>query len=125
MNSGACTIAVVDDEEPVRKALGRLIRSAGFGVETFGCPLAFLQSLPRRLPDCAVLDLHMPQVNGFEVQAAIWRSGAGIPVVFITGDDTPAHRERALGQGASAFLRKPVDGEQLLEAIRSAIRHVA
>lgn len=122
MEKDARTVAVVDDEESVRKALGRLIRSAGFGVEMFGSGVDFLQSLQRRRPDCVVLDLRMPQVSGFDVQAALRRSGADVPVVIITGDDTPGNRERTLQQGACAFLRKPVDDAQLLDAIQSALR---
>jgi len=121
MKRDACLVAVVDDEESVRKALGRLIRSAGYGVEMFDSGAEFLQSLQRRRPDCVVLDLRMPQVNGFELQLALKRSGADVPVVIITGDDTAGNRERALRQGALAFLRKPVDDAQLIDAIQGAI----
>jgi FixJ family two-component response regulator len=114
-------IAVVDDEESVRKALGRLIRSAGFAVETFGSAVEFMQSLQRHRPDCVVLDLRMPVVGGMEVQSALARSGAGVPVIIITGDDAPQTRERVLRQGARAFLRKPVDGTALLDAIQEAV----
>ena len=114
-------VAVVDDEESVRKALGRLIRSAGFAVETFGSAVEFMHSLQRHRPDCLVLDLRMPGVGGTEVQSALSRSGVDVPVVVITGDDSPGGRERALRQGARAYLRKPVDDTALLEAIHSAI----
>src|SRR6186713_2463368 len=107
MQTDTCLIAVVDDEESVRKALGRLIRSAGFSVETFASGVEFMQSLQRHRPHCVVLDLRMPVVNGFDVQSALVRSGAGVPVVIITGDDSPASRERTLRQGAHAYLRKP------------------
>lgn len=114
-------VAVVDDEESVRKALGRLIRSAGFSVETFGSAVEFMHSLQRHRPDCVVLDLRMPVVSGSEVQSAMVRSGAVVPVVIITGDDSPESRARALGQGAIAYLRKPVDDTALLDAIQAAI----
>jgi len=121
MQRESCLIAVVDDEESVRKALGRLIRSAGFSVETYGSAVDFMHSLNRHRPDCVVLDLRMPVVSGMEVQSAIVRSGAGVPVVIITGDDSPESRERTLRQGARAYLRKPVDDTALLEAIQGAI----
>lgn len=114
-------IAVVDDEESVRKALQRLIRSAGFAVETFPSGAEFLQSVQTHEPACVVLDLHMPQVNGFEVQDELARAGARVPVVIITGHDTPEARARAIGQGAKAYLRKPVDDMVLLDAINAAI----
>ena len=122
MHKDACLIAVVDDEESVRRALGRLIRSAGFGVEMFGSGMEFMQSLQRHRPDCVILDLRMPTINGMDVQSALVRSGSGVPVVIITGDDSPDTRERTLRQGARAYLRKPVDDAMLIDAIHSAIQ---
>jgi FixJ family two-component response regulator len=121
MQREPCLVAVVDDEESVRKALGRLVRSAGYAVETFGSAVEFMHSLQRHHPDCVVLDLRMPVVSGLEVQSAIVRSGAAVPVIIITGDDSPETRERTLRQGARAYLRKPVDDTALLEAIQGAI----
>jgi FixJ family two-component response regulator len=115
------TIAVVDDEEQVRKALQRLLRSAGMRVETFPTGAEFLDALRTSQPDCVVLDLHMPGVNGFEVQARLNQSGTRLPVVVITGHDTPESRARALTGGASAYLPKPVDDLMLLDAIVAAI----
>jgi two-component system, LuxR family, response regulator FixJ len=113
-------IAVVDDEEPIRKALMRLMRSVGLGVETFASGPEFLQSLDTRLPDCVVLDLHMPQMNGFSVQAHLAQKHAAVPVIILTGHDLPNARERAMAGGASAFLRKPVLDRTLLDAISAA-----
>ena len=72
-------------------------------------------------PDCLVLDLHMAEMNGFDVQAALARSGSTIPVVVITGRDTDDARTRALQLGASDYLPKPVDHEALLAAIDLAM----
>ena len=113
-------IAVVDDEEPIRKALMRLMRSVGLSVETFGSGAAFLESIETRLPDCVVLDLHMPQMDGFNVQASLARKCAALPVIILTGHDSPSARERAMEGGASAFLRKPVLDRTLLDAISAA-----
>jgi FixJ family two-component response regulator len=114
-------IAVVDDEENVRRALQRLFRSAGMDVETFPSGAEFLEALKTREPDCVVLDLHMPGVNGFEVQARFTEAAISVPVIVITGHDTEESRCRALGAGAFAYLRKPVDDEILLEAIQAAV----
>jgi FixJ family two-component response regulator len=114
-------IAVVDDEEPVRKALQRLLRSAGMDVETFPSGAEFLDSLRIREPDCLVLDLHMPGVNGFEVQARLRESGWRLPIVVITGHDTPEAQARSLTGGADAYLLKPIDDRVLLDAINAAI----
>lgn len=121
MENESAVIAVVDDERSVRKALERLFRSAGFAVETFGSGSDFLDSIQARLPSCLVLDLHMPQMDGFEVQARLAKRAARVPIVVITGHDSQESRERALAQGACAYLRKPVDDRLLLDAIRSAL----
>jgi len=122
MPTDAFFIAVVDDEESVLKALERLLRAEGFSVETFSSGADFLRSVQRHRPHCVVLDLHMPQLSGFQVQQALRQIDAALPVVIITGDDAPGSRARALGQGAKAFLRKPVDDAILLDAIYAAIR---
>jgi FixJ family two-component response regulator len=113
-------VAVVDDEEPIRKALMRLMRSAGLSVETFASGAEFLKSLDTHLPDCVVLDLHMPHMNGFTVQAHLARKYAALPVIIVTGHDLLNARDRAMAGGASAFLRKPVLDRTLLGAISAA-----
>lgn len=114
-------IAVVDDEESVGRALGRLLRSAGLDAETFLSGNEFLETLQDHRPDCIVLDLHMPKVDGFQVQARLAVADFRIPVIAITGHDTPESETRALEGGAVAYLRKPVDAETLLGTIAEAI----
>jgi len=114
-------IAVVDDEEPIRRALCRLIRAAGLDAEAFSCGAAFLASVDGNAPDCVVLDLHMPGMSGFDVLARLADLGPSVPVVAITGYDTPEARERVLATGATAYLNKPVDADALLDAIASAL----
>jgi FixJ family two-component response regulator len=120
MGSHALLVAVVDDEPGVRRALQRLLASVGMRVEDYGSGSAFLASLADHAPDCVVLDLHMPDVSGFDVQAALAERRPALPVVVITGHDTPAARARALDAGAAAYLCKPVDDETLLGAIVAA-----
>jgi FixJ family two-component response regulator len=98
----------------------RLMCSAGLSVETFGSGAEFLESIDTRLPDCVVLDLCMPQMDGFSVQASLARKCAALPVIIVTGHDLPQARERAMAGGASAFLRKPVLDRTLLGAISAA-----
>ena len=114
-------VAVVDDEESVRKALQRLIRSSGFDVETFGSGAEFLTSMQHHEPACVVLDLHMPGVNGFDVQDELNQARVQLPVVVITGHDTPSARTRVMNQGAAAYLCKPVDESMLMRAINEAL----
>ena len=114
-------VAIVDDEESVRRALGRLLRSAGFDVQTFASGIEFIHSLARSSPQCLVLDLRMPHMTGFDVQGALLEAKSDVPVVIITGDDSLESRELTLGRGARAYLRKPVDEAMLLDAIQNAI----
>ena len=121
MVSDVTLLAVVDDDADVRVALTRLVSSAGFEVETFASGLEFLRSIEDREPDCVVLDLHMPEMNGFDVQGALANSHPAVPVVVITGHDTPESRARAVQLGAKGYLCKPVNDEALLAAIGVAI----
>jgi FixJ family two-component response regulator len=113
-------ISVVDDEESVRKALSRLLRSAGMTVKTFSGGAEFLQSLADYKPDCVVLDINMPVVTGFDVLDRLAETKVPFPVVVITGLDSPAAHDRALGAGAVAYLRKPVNDQALLDAIAAS-----
>jgi FixJ family two-component response regulator len=114
-------IAIVDDDRSMCTALQRLLRLAGFDVETFPSGEAFLGSLPAGTPDCLILDLQMPGMTGFEVQVRLAEARVGVPVVTITGHDSPAAQERALAGGARVYLRKPVCEEELLAAIERCI----
>lgn len=114
-------LAVVDDDADVRVALTRLVSSAGFAVETYASGAEFLDSIEDHKPDCVVLDLHMPEMSGFDVQGALAEANAGIPVVVITGHDTPESRSRAVLLGSNAYLCKPIDDKALLAAIGAAV----
>jgi FixJ family two-component response regulator len=118
-------IAVVDDEDAVRKALKRLLLSAGFEVDVHADGRAFLSSLRARAPHCVVLDLHMPHISGLEVQERLTAARSTLPVIVITGHDSDSTRATALANGASAYLRKPVDEQVLLDAIAVAISRQA
>jgi FixJ family two-component response regulator len=117
-------IAVVDDEESVRRALARLLRSARLDAETFPSGDEFLETVLEHPPDCIVLDLHMPKLDGFQVQSWLARARLQIPVIVITGHDTPDSHERAMKWGAVAYLEKPLDGEALIAAITAAVAGV-
>jgi FixJ family two-component response regulator len=114
-------IAVVDDEESVRKALHRLFTAFDLDATTFASGRDFLDALPERRPDCLVLDLQMRAPNGFDVLAELAASGARLPVVIITAHDEPETRARCLSAGAAAYLCKPVHDQDLLNAIATAI----
>jgi len=125
MPKGAPLLAVVDDDADVRVALTRLVSSAGFAVETFASGAEFLHSVSDHEPDCVVLDLHMPEMSGFDVQGALANGHPDLPVVVMTGHDTSETRARALQMGAKVYLRKPINDEALLAAIGDAIGHAS
>jgi FixJ family two-component response regulator len=121
MNCTRALIAVVDDEDFIRRALARLISCAGYDVVTFADGSQFLRSIADIHPHCLILDLHMPVMSGAEVQTRIRAAGCRFPVIVMTGQDNNQIRDRALVAGASAFLRKPIDEQVLIDAIAVAL----
>jgi len=115
-------VAIVDDEESVRRSVERLLRSAGMEVQTFPSGREFLQALDDAIPDFLVLDLHMPAMNGFEVCEELQRSGVHLPVAIITGHDKPEYRAHAVAAGVAAYLPKPIDDKELIGVIAAAAR---
>ena len=122
MENTRTLVAVVDDEAAVRTALKRLLRSAGLVVQTFASGPEFLGALTGGLPDCVIIDIRMPGMTGFDVQARLKAENIKVPIVFITALDDPGDVQRAMQAGASAFLRKPFGDEDLLAAIGTAVR---
>ena len=117
-------IAVVDDEEAIRKALKRLLRAAGLEAEGYANGQAFLDAAADRSPDCVLLDLHMPTMSGEQLLPKIRRMAGRPPVIVITGHDTPETRDKCLAAGAAAYLRKPLDDRLLLNAISAALAKI-
>jgi DNA-binding NtrC family response regulator len=121
MSESVSQIYVVDDDVSVREAVGSLIRSAGLRVRTFASAQEMLASLRMELPSCLVLDIQLPDINGFELQQELATKDIQIPIIFLTGHGDIPMSVRAIKAGALEFLTKPFDDEYLLEAIRSAI----
>ena len=115
-------IAVVDDESPVRTMLGRLLRLADHQVTAFASGEEFLASLATQMPACAILDVHMPGLSGFDVQARLCAAHIEVPIVFITASDDLALERLALEAGAVSLLRKPFSNDALLDAVGAALR---
>ena len=118
-------VAIVDDEEPVRKALKRLLRASGLEAETYASGKDFLQASLVRRPDCVVLDLHMPGMDGLQVLHELSTSKTPLPAVVITAYDEPASRAKCLAAGAAAYLRKPLDERLLLNAISANVNRTS
>ena len=114
-------VLVVDDDASVRVALRRLIRSAGFAVETFASAEDLLETWPSDTSGCLIVDVQMPGLSGLELQTKLAASGSTVPIIFITAHDDPNVRSRALNGGATDFLEKPFDDEELIAAIHTAL----
>lgn len=113
-------IAIVDDDEIVRRSIKRLISSLSFEVDDFASGEEFLESLSRRRPACMLLDLHMPGLNGIEVIEALQTRRIKIPTIIITGNTRPDTRGRCLGAGAIGYLEKPLERDVVLATIQTA-----
>jgi FixJ family two-component response regulator len=113
-------VCVVDDDESVLRAVGRLLRASGFAVEVFVSAEEFLEAEHGVRPHCLVLDVRLRGMTGFELHAELRRAGKSPPVVFITAHDDPAARECARRAGAVQYLRKPFEESALIDALYRA-----
>jgi len=121
MPTPGATVFVVDDDASVREALRGLLRSAGFGVETFASAQEFLARPPSDLPGCLVLDVGLPDLSGLDLQQRMAEMNREIPIVFITGHGDVPTSVRAMKAGAVEFLMKPFGERDLFDAIRQAV----
>ena len=120
------TVFLVDDDSSVRKALARLIRVAGYKIETFASAQEFFKSKPETAGvACLVLDVRLPGLNGFELQQALQTANVAMPIIFITGHGDIPMSVKAMKAGAVDFLPKPVREEALLPAIEQALARAA
>src|SRR6266536_2515242 len=115
------TVFVVDDYAPVRSSISRLLRAAGFLVAAFASAQEFLAQYDPGVWGCLVLDVAMPALNGLELQHILEKAGSLLPIIFLTGSSDIPKSVQAMKHGASDFLTKPVNDEQLLAAVRVAI----
>jgi len=115
-------IFIVDDDTSVRRSLSMLLSSAGFNVETFQCAQCFLDSIPFDTEGCLLLDLCMPEMNGFTLQEKLNSYGSKLHVIFITAHSQAGDREKAMKAGAIGFIRKPFDDQTLIELINSVLK---
>ena len=115
------TVFLVDDDPSVRRSLQRLIKSAGFAVETFAGAREFLAAFQPRAKTCLLLDVQMPDMNGLELQEELNHRGADIPIIVMSGYANARMKADARSAGALAFLAKPFEEEELLDHIREAM----
>lgn len=114
------TIFIIEDDVSVNLAVNRLLEAAGFRTRCFTSAAALLADPGACSADCLVLDVHLPDMNGFELQRKLHAAGSSAPVVVITAHDDPMHRRAARDIGASAYITKPFSSLTLLEAVSRA-----
>jgi len=114
-------VFIVDDDISMRESLDAMVRFFGFNAEVFASAQAFLERPRTMLPNCLVLDVHLPDLSGLELQKMIASERTDMPIIFITGDGDVPMTVRAMKAGAVEFLTKPFDDDVLLDAIRQAI----
>jgi len=114
-------VAVVDDDVSAREGLESLIRSAGWRAETFASAQEFLAHSRPDAPGCLILDLQLPGLSGLDLQKRMAEVGLEIPIIFLTGHGNIPASVQAMKAGAVEFLTKPVDEQELLEAIQEAV----
>ena len=118
-------VYVLDDEPEMLKALTRLLRAQGLLVRGFTSAREFFAEERHQGPACLVLDVAMPEVDGLQVQDRLRRSGAELPIVFLTGHGDIPMSVRAMKAGADDFLTKPVNAADLLRAVRAALNRAS
>ena len=114
-------VFVIDDDAPMREALGNLFRSVGLQVEVFGSASEFLQSKLPDVPGCLILDIRLPRLSGLDFQAELVKAGIHIPIIFMTGHGDIPMSVRAMKAGAIDFLTKPFRDQEMLDAVTTAI----
>jgi len=114
-------VFVIDDDAPMREALGNLFRSVGLQVEVFGSASEFLQSKLPDVPGCLILDIRLPRLSGLDFQAELVKAGIHIPIIFMTGHGDIPMSVRAMKAGAIDFLTKPFRDQDMLDAVTTAI----
>jgi FixJ family two-component response regulator len=118
-------VAVVDDDESMREALESLLKSVGFRVVIFVSAKEFLKAIEHDVPNCLIVDVLMPEMNGLELQKELIQQNSRIPIVFISAHGEAGEKEQALAAGAIDFLYKPFSEASLLGAVGAAIRSEA
>lgn len=114
-------VAILDDDQSVRTAIGRVLKTSEMTVASCGTSYELFEAIADRNPDCLVLDLQMPGMNGLDVMKCLDRKGLRVPTIVISAHDEPGSRENCLCAGATAYLRKPLDADELLKTIDKVV----
>jgi FixJ family two-component response regulator len=114
-------ISLVEDDRFFRDSMGRLMRSLGYSVEAFPSAADFLASPRLAETACLITDVHMPAMSGIELYRHLLDAGHAIPTILVTAYPNDVDRDRALNDGVICYLRKPVDEQNLLQCLGTAL----
>lgn len=114
-------ISIVDDDQPFRESMRRLMRSLGYTVVIFSSAADFLASARLRETSCLITDVHMPAMDGMQLYRHLIKAGHAIPTIFTTAYPSEVERVRALNDGVVCYLRKPIDEQNLSRCLRAAL----
>ena len=120
LSKEALSVYLLDDDSSILKATSRLLDSAGWKVEVFTDPIAFLERAAMHFPDVAVIDILMPVMSGLEVQTRLRRVSPSTRVIVLTAKDDVSVRRMAMSGGASAFFIKGVESGEFLAGVKAA-----
>jgi FixJ family two-component response regulator len=115
-------VSIVDDDQPYRDSLRRLLRSLGYRVEAFSSARDFLASVSIGETGCLIADIHMPAMTGLELYRQLITQGQGIPTILVTAFPNEEDRARALADGVVGYLRKPIDEQELARCLDVALK---
>jgi len=115
-------ITIVDDDEPLREALGSVLKAAGFVTDTFASAEEFLDSPQRSKTSCLILDVRLPGMSGIELQRRLRDANSEVPIIFVTAHGDGTLRDLVMKAGAAGFLNKPVRSDALLKELYAALR---
>jgi FixJ family two-component response regulator len=121
MTAASSLVSIVDDDDSVRRGLARLVKAAGYAVETFASATEYLARPRPEESGCLLLDVRMPGLSGLELQEALARTERRVSIVFVSGHGDIPGSVKAMKGGAVDFLTKPVDDRELLGAIERAV----
>ena len=112
-------ISIVDDDQPFRESLGRLLRSLGYAVSVFPSPIEFLASPRITTTACLIADVHMPEISGIELYQQLVKSDRVIPTILVTAYPDDVVEKQMLATGVECYLRKPLEEAHLIKCLRA------
>jgi FixJ family two-component response regulator len=115
-------VAILDDDPSVRVAISRLLNASSMIGDSFATSIDLFNAMETARPDCILVDLYMPTLDGLEVMSYLRQIGVTAPVIIMTAHDDPTLRDRCLRAGATAYLRKPLEAAELLDSITRSAR---